>query len=1300
MKRSVLIFLLVVLGFGTHIFAQCDISEDFDAYNNGEVPTDWTLINVTDGTSNVYGEVTSNPSSPTPPKYFRMYSGNATTGDLTLISPLNATTSDGNHRLKFYSQGTTTSSLIVGTMDTDDGTGVFTTLATITLAGTASDDWEYNELVIPAGTDQFIAFRHNLADTFDQVNIDSICLETIPTCLEVANVALANPTQTTLDLSWTESASGEDDWEYVVQEVGTGEPTTNGIAHTSTDANPMVTIIDLDSDTEYEAYVRANCGGGDFGAWIYTGNTVRTDCDIITENYCEDWAGIPDNSVPFCWTVYDDPGTSGHAYVDYEGSYSKNMFELYFTSSTVVGDIVAISPDVSYAMDGNHRLKFTAGGSTNSPDVLEVGTIDNMGNFVFITSFTPTSDRNVEYLVALPDNDHSNYAFRHSGIINKFIWINTVCIEDIPSCLEVTDITATNIQYNSADINWNASGSAESAWEYIVQESTLPEPDASTSGTETMTQTVTVPLAQNTTYKAYVRAKCDATDFGAWIASSEFTSACDGFVAEYQDGFEGANVSGEEVKPCWNVIDNTNGDLKAFSSTFGIDPSEGSLMVRMFFPTSADPEGLFLVSPEFFDFEADKQLRFKMNKRTGNESEFDVIVGTVADPSDMTTFTVLDDTSLNETNIIADTWTEFTIDFTSYDTSLDHHYVVFKPQHSGTGSSMYVFMDEFNYEYVDPQGLNDEVVTAHILTASDDFMCNNAITGDFVGATQSVEFPCTGPTYSNYNDIWYRFTPTESGIYAFGLDAVNGDDMNMFVFEGSSVDLMAISSGCSTRFTAETLEAGVTYFVSIASPTPNAEFSLCVYKYPETPVNDEIANAQVLLESDDRTCNNILSGYTGSATFSTDSACSSATVDVWYTFTPSETGEYTFRRRFVNGSAVTGVSVYSGTPGNLTSLTACGGQRVLADLVQGEQYYVAVSTSPLSQPVYFTLCAYKSPPPPDNDICETPLTLTVGSTFEENEIVGTNISATVNLVGLPLPTCGTLEFEEYGRDVWFEVVVPESGAFVVETRFEDDSLLTDTVIETYTGSCGLTTLMPFEYELPSGAMTHCSDQFIIGGGNQFAGMRFTDKQPGETVLVRVWGWARQFGDFRISAYDDTASCLYPNDVEITDVTDTSAVISWSEVIPAPIGGYEYIVQLADTGYPGAAMGTSTIETSVLVENLTQDTDYEVYVKSICDTNESAWDGPFPFTTDVTLGVTDIDLENFKFYPNPVSDVLNVSYTENINTVTVYSLSGKLLFTETLNTTNGTITMSGLASGLYILEAQTDASNLVFKVFVK
>ena len=113
-----------------------------------------------------------------------------------------------------------------------------------------------------------------------------------PTCLVPTNLtATLNALGTTVSLSW-DANNGETQWEYVLQPQGTGIPTTAGTPITT---NPL-TISDLEWSTDYEVYLRADCGEGDFSAWtspavfstpVQTNYTI--DCDageILDLNYC------------------------------------------------------------------------------------------------------------------------------------------------------------------------------------------------------------------------------------------------------------------------------------------------------------------------------------------------------------------------------------------------------------------------------------------------------------------------------------------------------------------------------------------------------------------------------------------------------------------------------------------------------------------------------------------------------------------------------------------------------------------------------------------------------------------------------------------------------------------------------------------------------------------------------------------------------------------------------------------------------------------------------------------------------
>ena len=110
------------------------------------------------------------------------------------------------------------------------------------------------------------------------------------------------------------------------------------------------------------------------------------------------------------------------------------------------------------------------------------------------------------------------------------------------------------------------------------------------------------------------------------------------------------------------------------------------------------------------------------------------------------------------------------------------------------------------------------------------------------------------------------------------------------------------------------------------------------------------------------------------------------------------------------------------------------------------------------------------------------------------------------------------------------------------------------------------------------------------------------------------------------------SCLMPpsTSLSVANLTNSSADISWAQ------GGtetdYEYVFQDAGTGEPTGAGMEVTGATTVTLNTLTAATNYEVYVRSNCDTNGfSAWLGPVTFTTEPDPIVPDY-INNFSTYP--------------------------------------------------------------------
>jgi hypothetical protein len=74
----------------------------------------------------------------------------------------------------------------------------------------------------------------------------------------------------------------------------------------------------------------------------------------------------------------------------------------------------------------------------------------------------------------------------------------------------------------------------------------------------------------------------------------------------------------------------------------------------------------------------------------------------------------------------------------------------------------------------------------------------------------------------------------------------------------------------------------------------------------------------------------------------------------------------------------------------------------------------------------------------------------------------------------------------------------------------------------------------------------------------------------------------------------TTICPTPASISITNITPTNATISWSPVIDA--GGYQYLVTSSSTPPPS---GAPTLFTNILATNLTEGTQYYVFVRTVC-----------------------------------------------------------------------------------------------------
>ena len=92
--------------------------------------------------------------------------------------------------------------------------------------------------------------------------------------------------------------------------------------------------------------------------------------------------------------------------------------------------------------------------------------------------------------------------------------------------------------------------------------------------------------------------------------------------------------------------------------------------------------------------------------------------------------------------------------------------------------------------------------------------------------------------------------------------------------------------------------------------------------------------------------------------------------------------------------------------------------------------------------------------------------------------------------------------------------------------------------------------------------------------------------------------------------------------------------------------------------------------------------------------------PTAVTVDITLSTDEFDTSGLKYYPNPTSDILTVTYKNSIDRVTVYNLIGQRVITHEANSKEVQLNMSALANGNYMLEIRSGKQVKFVKVVKK
>ena len=372
---------------------------------------------------------------------------------------------------------------------------------------------------------------------FDSPTITST---TPPSCPDPSLLTVTSVTDTTADLAWTESGSATA-WDIEIVTAGTpatGTATATGIT------NPY-TATGLTENTEYDYYIRSNCGVDGTSAWIGP-VTFRTACAPIAAPYTENFETFTTAGTAFvaenCWAgtggAYfweSAPGTdAGSGGTGPDPSITTGNYFYTEASGGANGDTTdLVSPLVDLTALTAPALTFNYhmfGGQIGTLDILVNGTTN-----VWTLSGQQQGAATDPWELAVVDlaayaGQTISITIRATsvGTFEGDIAIDNIAFTELPSCTAPNALTATNIDGFSADLGWTEGGTA-TVWNIELVDITG---GGAATGTATNSGVINPfelsGLESSTNYEFYVQADCGIDGTSAWVGPFSFstTVAC------------------------------------------------------------------------------------------------------------------------------------------------------------------------------------------------------------------------------------------------------------------------------------------------------------------------------------------------------------------------------------------------------------------------------------------------------------------------------------------------------------------------------------------------------------------------------------------------------------------------------------------------------------------------------------------------------------------------------------------------------------------------------------------------------
>ena len=522
--------------FATECAIVSEFTEGFESTPSGidEVPMCWNSIHNTGTvlqveTGSIFGT-----------KHIRMRNQNIANAalEMVLVSPEVSNLNAGTHWLSFMADASLNATINVGTMSDPSDYNTFTSFEVVN--PTLSYDQYTVDFTTYTGTNDHIAFKMEATSSWQNVHIDQVKWQEVPTCFPPTSFEITDIDTSSVNLDITPAFASDTLFEVSLVDLSSGGVFT-GVPTDTVSINNSV-LDGLSPGNFYEIYIRTVCSGSDISDWTIFPVTFTTNCvDIADIN--EGFEVVnPISDFTVCWTPYTTNTLDMN--VDVDGIANSGTRALRLRSMWGVNDPSAIASATSPAITtiySDKVLKFYAR-SSNGTFPLKVGTTNdptnpNAFNERMTLSVSNSYQQYTVPFVNYTDPEESIVFYMDGSSPNVLIHIDDVSWEDAPTCADVVGLANEEIMANTASVSW-LPVSTDTLW-YLEIVSIPGVPLGVATDTATSIEYLFDGLSENSDYQVYVMSSCTGA---SWVGPIDITTlyennvALGGLVSPNEDG--------------------------------------------------------------------------------------------------------------------------------------------------------------------------------------------------------------------------------------------------------------------------------------------------------------------------------------------------------------------------------------------------------------------------------------------------------------------------------------------------------------------------------------------------------------------------------------------------------------------------------------------------------------------------------------------------------------------------------------------------------------------------------------------